>query len=207
MTVPDRASAPTSEKVVSGPADESIKFSEQYADVAQLVEHHLAKVRVASSNLVIRSKKHQASGPLWVAGLRVPVARRYESALYCRIFPAPRTKLAFPGRISIRRPTSRWSCPVGSSSSGLVRLSRLRKSSTSPLTDWCMSGRCMARSPSRGRRAPRYACDGEAGWQNDVAAVSTSSHDSERRDGRPVYELDGTDGFPGRFCGLWGTAQ
>ena len=25
------------------------------ADVAQLVEHHLAKVRVASSNLVIRS--------------------------------------------------------------------------------------------------------------------------------------------------------
>jgi hypothetical protein len=26
------------------------------ADVAQLVEHHLAKVRVASSNLVIRSQ-------------------------------------------------------------------------------------------------------------------------------------------------------
>lgn len=25
------------------------------ADVAQLVEHHLAKVRVASSNLVVRS--------------------------------------------------------------------------------------------------------------------------------------------------------
>ena len=28
-----------------------------HADVAQLVEHHLAKVRVASSNLVVRSKK------------------------------------------------------------------------------------------------------------------------------------------------------
>ena len=28
------------------------------ADVAQLVAHHLAKVRVASSSLVIRSKVH-----------------------------------------------------------------------------------------------------------------------------------------------------
>ena len=28
-----------------------------YADVAQLVEHHLAKVRVASSNLVVRSNR------------------------------------------------------------------------------------------------------------------------------------------------------
>ena len=28
-----------------------------YADVAQLVERHLAKVRVASSNLVVRSMK------------------------------------------------------------------------------------------------------------------------------------------------------
>jgi hypothetical protein len=30
------------------------------ADVAQLVEHHLAKVRVASSNLVIRSNETPA---------------------------------------------------------------------------------------------------------------------------------------------------
>ena len=44
------------------------------ADVAQLVEHHLAKVRVASSNLVIRSKKHQVSGPLWAAVLRFRLA-------------------------------------------------------------------------------------------------------------------------------------
>ncbi len=32
------------------------KIRERHADVAQLVEHHLAKVRVASSNLVVRSK-------------------------------------------------------------------------------------------------------------------------------------------------------
>jgi hypothetical protein len=32
-----------------------------HADVAQLVAHHLAKVRVASSNLVIRSEQELAS--------------------------------------------------------------------------------------------------------------------------------------------------
>jgi hypothetical protein len=31
------------------------------ADVAQLVEHHLAKVRVAGSNPVVRSKKGQVA--------------------------------------------------------------------------------------------------------------------------------------------------
>ncbi len=36
------------------------------ADVAQLVEHHLAKVRVASSNLVIRSS---TKGPTLRSGL------------------------------------------------------------------------------------------------------------------------------------------
>ncbi len=30
-------------------------LSSSHADVAQLVEHHLAKVRVAGSNLVVRS--------------------------------------------------------------------------------------------------------------------------------------------------------
>src|SRR5439155_23696855 len=39
--------------VMVAPGGES--RSEAYADVAQLVEHHLAKVRVASSNLVVRS--------------------------------------------------------------------------------------------------------------------------------------------------------
>lgn len=33
-----------------------VKVSRMHADVAQLVEHHLAKVRVASSNLVVRSE-------------------------------------------------------------------------------------------------------------------------------------------------------
>ena len=35
------------------------------ADVAQLVEHHLAKVRVAGSNLVIRSKSTGPRVQLW----------------------------------------------------------------------------------------------------------------------------------------------
>ena len=42
----------------------------EYADVAQLVEHHLAKVRVAGSNPVIRSKVRFASTPAveWPSG-------------------------------------------------------------------------------------------------------------------------------------------
>ncbi len=51
-------------------SDSSLLLFVAHADVAQLVEHHLAKVRVASSNLVIRSKKHQVSGPIRAAGLR-----------------------------------------------------------------------------------------------------------------------------------------
>ena len=35
------------------------------ADVAQLVEHHLAKVRVAGSNLVIRSEYERPRVKLW----------------------------------------------------------------------------------------------------------------------------------------------
>ena len=34
------------------------------ADVAQLVEHNLAKVGVAGSNPVVRSRKHQVRGAL-----------------------------------------------------------------------------------------------------------------------------------------------
>ena len=34
----------------------------RHADVAQLVEHHLAKVRVAGSNPVVRSEAHQPHG-------------------------------------------------------------------------------------------------------------------------------------------------
>ena len=50
--------------VLSGPAGESINLPTQSADVAQLVEHHLAKVRVASSNLVIRSETMPRSAVL-----------------------------------------------------------------------------------------------------------------------------------------------
>ena len=41
-----------------------------HADVAQLVEHNLAKVGVASSNLVIRSKRALLRGSLveWLSG-------------------------------------------------------------------------------------------------------------------------------------------
>jgi hypothetical protein len=42
------------------------------ADVAQLVEHHLAKVRVASSNLVVRSKEKPGQRPFWGPLTRVP---------------------------------------------------------------------------------------------------------------------------------------
>lgn len=35
------------------------------ADVAQLVAHHLAKVRVASSSLVIRSDQNRAKARFW----------------------------------------------------------------------------------------------------------------------------------------------
>ena len=41
----------------------------EYADVAQLVAHHLAKVRVASSNLVVRSEPHKGSATVeWPRG-------------------------------------------------------------------------------------------------------------------------------------------
>ncbi|CAG6394811.1 hypothetical protein SCOCK_30044 [Actinacidiphila cocklensis] len=44
---------------VSGALGRSGTVSARPADVAQLVEHHLAKVRVASSNLVVRSAKRR----------------------------------------------------------------------------------------------------------------------------------------------------
>ena len=39
------------------------RMNAQQADVAQLVEHHLAKVRVAGSNPVVRSRESPGSGP------------------------------------------------------------------------------------------------------------------------------------------------
>ena len=43
----------------------SVIISLAIADVAHLVERHLAKVEVASSSLVIRSRKSRASGFLF----------------------------------------------------------------------------------------------------------------------------------------------
>ena len=40
----------------------SVKFCYTTAEIAQLVEHNLAKVRVASSSLVFRSSPDQISG-------------------------------------------------------------------------------------------------------------------------------------------------
>ena len=41
----------------SSPASSTKKIFEKYAEVAQLVEHNLAKVRVAGSSPVFRSKE------------------------------------------------------------------------------------------------------------------------------------------------------
>ncbi len=46
----------------------------RYADVAQLVEHHLAKVRVAGSNPAIRSATKKRAVPVLVLLFRISVA-------------------------------------------------------------------------------------------------------------------------------------
>jgi hypothetical protein len=57
----------------------------QNADVAQLVEHHLAKVDVASSNLVVRSQDTVTAKVLWNQGLHGGLAERRGSGLQSRI--------------------------------------------------------------------------------------------------------------------------
>jgi hypothetical protein len=52
-----------------------IRESVRHADVAQLVAHHLAKVRVASSSLVVRS----AEGPLAQANVLGLAFRKWRS--------------------------------------------------------------------------------------------------------------------------------
>ena len=57
-----------------------------HADVAQLVEHHLAKVRVAGSNPVVRSERNPLSGGGFVVfGPAQAHLRSYRSC-----FPVPR---------------------------------------------------------------------------------------------------------------------
>ena len=55
----------------------------KYADVAQLVEHHLAKVRVAGSNPVVRSEK--VSTRLARPALAGGVAERRGNGLQIRV--------------------------------------------------------------------------------------------------------------------------
>ena len=56
-----------------------------YADVAQLVEHHLAKVDVASSNLVVRSQDTVTAKALRNRRLHGGLAERRGSGLQSRI--------------------------------------------------------------------------------------------------------------------------
>jgi excisionase family DNA binding protein len=55
-------------------------WSRSSADVAQLVEHHLAKVRVAGSNPVVRSKKVQVVAQRRVAYVKVGRFVRFKRA-------------------------------------------------------------------------------------------------------------------------------
>ena len=67
----------------------------RYADVAQLVEHNLAKVGVASSNLVIRSKRAQTKtrGNMveWLSGPKQQPAKLsnhgFKSRLHLQVLP------------------------------------------------------------------------------------------------------------------------
>jgi hypothetical protein len=72
------------------------------ADVAQLVAHHLAKVRVAGSNPVIRSKVHMASIQRWSG--RVVRQRPAKPCTRVR-FPSPPPDLS-PARLAQRESAS-----------------------------------------------------------------------------------------------------
>src|ERR1700753_2506525 len=67
------------------------------ADVAQLVAHHLAKVRVAGSNPVIRSKVQVALIPRWSG--RVVRQRPAKPCTRVR-FPSPPPAVVFPARLA-----------------------------------------------------------------------------------------------------------
>jgi len=73
------------------------------ADVAQLVAHHLAKVRVAGSNPVIRSKVHMASIQRWSG--RVVRQRPAKPCTRVR-FPSPPPDLVSPARLAQRESAS-----------------------------------------------------------------------------------------------------
>ncbi len=85
---------------------------EDHADVAQLVEHHLAKVDVASSNLVVRSQDTVTALTSWNVGNRAYTVGwpRGEAAackaVYTGSNPVPtsvKTLVSGPGRIAFGR--------------------------------------------------------------------------------------------------------
>src|SRR5215469_8396299 len=95
-------SATVSERAPSWPAG-SPRAGRDHADVAQLVEHHLAKVRVAGSNPVVRSEASDAvSRCRWPARLPVTLvwvlgSGRGGVAEWPRQGPAkPCTRVRFP---------------------------------------------------------------------------------------------------------------
>jgi hypothetical protein len=68
-------------KSLLAPTAESVR---EHADVAQLVEHHLAKVRVAGSNPVVRSERVSPT-PSGRAHLLGGVAERRGNGLQIRV--------------------------------------------------------------------------------------------------------------------------
>ena len=73
------------------------------ADVAQLVAHHLAKVRVAGSNPVIRSKVQVASDPTveWPSGEATAC-----KAVHTGSIPVSTSKFELPARLAQRESAS-----------------------------------------------------------------------------------------------------
>ena len=73
------------------------------ADVAQLVAHHLAKVRVAGSNPVIRSKVQIASIPAveWPSGEATAC-----KAVHTGSIPVSTSRFVYPARLAQRESAS-----------------------------------------------------------------------------------------------------
>ncbi len=89
----------------TSPGSEGKKPRKQHrrpADVAQLVEHHLAKVRVASSNLVVRSNVGDLPDPLQTPG---GVAERRGNGLQSRLHGF-KSRLHLQGRLAQRESAS-----------------------------------------------------------------------------------------------------
>ena len=91
--------------VLSLHRNSEMKISVEIAEVAQLVEHDLAKVGVASSSLVFRSKKGLFLRPFFHQGAQVVKlvdTRDLKSLAYCRRVgssPTPGTNEGYLGSL------------------------------------------------------------------------------------------------------------